>query len=41
MYLEKVARRAPTAANHFAQFLKAVFRWELDEELIPTNPSKG
>ena len=41
MYLEKVARRAPTMANRFAQFLKAVFRWGLDEELIATNPIEG
>jgi len=41
VHLEKAARRAPVMANRFAQFLKAVFRWGLDEELIPANPIEG
>jgi integrase len=41
LHLEKVARGAPVMANRYAQFLKAVFRWGLDEELIPTNPIEG
>jgi integrase len=38
VHLEKMARRAPVMANRYAQFLKAIFRWGMDEELIPANP---
>jgi integrase len=41
VHLEKVARHAPVMANRFAQFLKAVFRWGLEEELIAVNPIEG
>lgn len=40
-FLEDIARRAPVMANRVFQFVRAVFRWAVAEELLPSSPFDG
>ena len=40
-FLEAIARRAPVMANRVFQFVRAVFRWALAEDLLPSSPFDG
>lgn len=40
-FLEAIARRAPVMANRVFQFVRAVFRWAVAEELLASSPFDG
>jgi site-specific recombinase XerD len=40
-FLEGVARRAPVMGNRVLQFVRAVCRWAVREELLPSNPCEA
>jgi integrase len=40
-FLEAIARRAPVMANRVFQFVRAVFRWAVAEDLLPSSPFDG
>jgi integrase len=40
-FLEAIARRAPVMANRVFQFVRAVFRWAVAEELLSSSPFDG
>jgi integrase len=40
-FLEGVARRAPVMGNRVYQLVRAVCRWSVREELLPSNPCEG
>jgi integrase len=39
--LERIARRAPVMANRTFQFVRAVLRWGVREEMLKRNPCEG
>jgi integrase len=40
-FLEGLARRAPVMGNRVYQLVRAVCRWSVREELLPSNPCEG
>jgi integrase len=40
-FLEGVARRAPVMGNRVYQLVRAVCRWSVRDELLPSNPCEG